>query len=299
VSITLIAFDGSPSARAAVERAAVLLPGSDALVATVAHGLMEFSDAASAGRLALPDDVIRTAVARLRESTLEEAQEVADEGGRLAGQAGLQVRAQALGTDGPTWTALADAARDAGAGLIACGTHGHGRVARAILGSVSTALARNAELPVLIVPDRAPDPDGPLLIAYDGSDAAGHAIETCGRLLTGREAIVVHVWRSRIRHTLAGKLFERAPMRDVRDTITELDGMFGEWAQETAQRGADLARSHGLEARAHPVEAFGPPAHAILEAAAAEHASVVVAGRSGGSVVEALLHASERPMLIA
>jgi hypothetical protein len=37
--------------------------------------------------------------------------------------------------------------------------------------------------------------DGPLLLCYDGSDDAKHAIEHAGRLLGGREALVVTVWQ--------------------------------------------------------------------------------------------------------
>ena len=34
------------------------------------------------------------------------------------------------------------------------GTHGHGALARALIGSVSSAVARRAECPVLLVPPR-------------------------------------------------------------------------------------------------------------------------------------------------
>ena len=37
--------------------------------------------------------------------------------------------------------------------------------------------------------------DGPLLICYDGSEDAKHAIERAGRLLAGRHALVVTVWQ--------------------------------------------------------------------------------------------------------
>src|SRR3954454_20921673 len=37
--------------------------------------------------------------------------------------------------------------------------------------------------------------DGPLLLCYDGSEDAKHAIEHAGRVLGGREALVVTVWQ--------------------------------------------------------------------------------------------------------
>jgi hypothetical protein len=46
----------------------------------VASGLEELEDAVPATRIALSDDVIRTAVARLRESAIEEAREQAAAG---------------------------------------------------------------------------------------------------------------------------------------------------------------------------------------------------------------------------
>jgi hypothetical protein len=37
---------------------------------------------------------------------------------------------------------------------------------------------------------------GPVLLSYDGSDAARRAIERAGQLLGGSEAIVLTVWES-------------------------------------------------------------------------------------------------------
>jgi nucleotide-binding universal stress UspA family protein len=51
-------------------------------------------------------------------------------------------------------------ADDVGANLIVVGSRGRGRIASALLGSVSRALARDARCPVMIVPDGAPV-DGP------------------------------------------------------------------------------------------------------------------------------------------
>ena len=304
----LLAYDGSDPARSAIARAAVLAPGADAVVATVAHGLAALEDAASGARVAMPDDVIRSAVARLRKTSLDETRALAEEGARIAADAGLKARPKPVPADGPAWAGLADAAREESADLIACGSHGHGMVARAIVGSVSTALARNAALPVLVVPEDPPDAGGPLLIGYDGSDGAERAIAACGRLAGGRPAIVAYVWRAPIRRTIAGRLFQQAPIDDVRDTFTELDGVFEGWAQETAERGAELAREAGLDARPLVVEKGNPPAHVLLTLADEHDACAVVAGRSGsggmaravlGSVSSALLHAAERPVFLA
>lgn len=47
---------------------------------------------------------------------------------------------------------IAQAAEDAGASLIVTGTHGHGGIASAVLGSVARGLLHEARCPVLAVP---------------------------------------------------------------------------------------------------------------------------------------------------
>ena len=92
---------------------------------------------------------------------------------------------------------LDEIADDVGATLIVVGSRGRGRLASALFGSVSRALARDARCPVMIVPDGVPfdDPrpigDAPngratIIAGVDGSEqssVAGHfARELAGRL---------------------------------------------------------------------------------------------------------------------
>jgi nucleotide-binding universal stress UspA family protein len=55
-------------------------------------------------------------------------------------------------SDDGAWRAVAAAAREHGASVIAMGTRGLGAARSALLGSVSSGLVQNAELPVLVVP---------------------------------------------------------------------------------------------------------------------------------------------------
>jgi hypothetical protein len=92
---------------------------------------------------------------------------------------------------------------------------------------------------------------GPLLIGYDGTRAAEHALREAAGLLAHRRALVIVV----IKPGLAFELIELpassvglppAPI-DIR-TALEVERKLSEVAREGAQRAAALARELGLEA---------------------------------------------------
>lgn len=56
--------------------------------------------------------------------------------------------------EGDPSTIILQRAQDHGADLVVLGTHGHGALARALIGSVSSMVARRAGCPVLLVPPR-------------------------------------------------------------------------------------------------------------------------------------------------
>ncbi len=62
--------------------------------------------------------------------------------------------AEALLVQGPTVETLVERARHLDADLIVLGSHGHGAVYRALVGSVSEGVLRTGECPVLIVPSK-------------------------------------------------------------------------------------------------------------------------------------------------
>jgi nucleotide-binding universal stress UspA family protein len=161
---------------------------------------------------------------------------------------------------------------------------------------------------------------GPVLLCYDGSDAARRAIERAGRVLGGGEAIVLTVWES-----LGSAILRKLPSgatefgRDARgiaeDVVDELDAGTADAARASAAEGAALAAAAGFDARPLARRALARTAErstvtvwrVVLEAADEEAAELVVLGsrgRSGigsmvlGSVSYGVVHNSERPVLI-
>ncbi len=92
--------------------------------------------------------VLRDQVARGLWEEHRHLQTLAD----LVESAGVDVTA--LMVQGPTVEKILEEARKLEADLIVVGSHGHGMLHRALLGSVSSGLLRHATVPVLIVPVR-------------------------------------------------------------------------------------------------------------------------------------------------
>lgn len=304
----LIAFDGSPSSRAALELAGHLFAGAHATVVSIAQGMGAVVEALGVARVALPDAVIREAVARMRESALIDAQGLAASACGEAADAGLRAEVMTVAAEGSAWSAILQAAGEVGADAIVCGTNGHGTSVRAVLGSDAKRLVHHAQVPVLVVPENARSASGPLLVAFDSSASAGGAVQAAGDLFPAHVALVLHVWRSQIRHTVTGAALRQAPLQEVREIVSALDDHYEESAQAIADAGVALAREHGLQAGPRLVESDDPVAQTIMRVADEVDAQVTVIGRRGlgaaagavlGSVSSSLIHASRVPVLIA
>src|SRR4030088_1540675 len=93
---------------------------------------------------------------------------------------------------------------------------------------------------------------GPIVIAYDGSEASEQAPREAARLLAERRALVLVVWKSGLGFELlelpAVTGLPPAPI-DVR-TALEIDESQYESAQRLARQGAEIARDAGLQAEA-------------------------------------------------
>jgi nucleotide-binding universal stress UspA family protein len=128
------------------------------------------------------------------------------------------------------------------------------------------------------------DEDAPILICYDGSPGAGHAIETAGTLLGARHAVVLDIappiTASESLATLSpvvpGGAFEELNMAD---------------AGQVAGRGVELARSSGFDAEARAALA-APTWEGVVDVADELDAAVIVIGSRGLSGLREILDGS-------
>jgi nucleotide-binding universal stress UspA family protein len=145
---------------------------------------------------------------------------------------------------------------------------------------------------------------GPLLLCYDGSADAAHAIEHAGAMFTGSRAVVLTVWE-RLAGFDAGAWLDEVGTSTVDDHY--LDRREAERATRVAAEGVRVAQQAGLEAVPVSLEAAGPVWRAILDLAERHDAATIVMGSRGLTGLRSILHGSvssavadhaERPTLI-
>jgi nucleotide-binding universal stress UspA family protein len=126
------------SVSAAAERVAIELARNAGVPLLIVHGI-------DPGRLRLPGGRFFQRVDQARAARQNDAMETMERV-RAAG-----VQPQLLIWDGDPATCIVEAARAEGASRIVVGSHGRGRLGRAIVGSVSAEVAAEADCPVDIV----------------------------------------------------------------------------------------------------------------------------------------------------
>ncbi len=137
----LIAYDGSDHAKAAIEQAAAHLR-----IPRAAIVLSVFEPLTAIPFWGAPYGRVPT---ELVEEAAEEAERVAAEGAALANDAGFDSDSAVVeGT--PVWERIVAVAKDRAAGIIVMGSHGRSGVSYVAMGSVATAVAHHAAVPVLI-----------------------------------------------------------------------------------------------------------------------------------------------------
>jgi len=146
---------------------------------------------------------------------------------------------------------------------------------------------------------------GLVIIGFDGSPDAEHAIDVATGALSADSALVVTAWHLPIAAVETAIAPVGAPTAPPLEDEDELERR----ASETARAGAARARSAGLDAEPALRHAAGPSdiAKALLDTAEERDAALVVVGRRGmsriksvllGSVSEAAVRDGRRPVLV-
>jgi nucleotide-binding universal stress UspA family protein len=303
----LLAYDGSPSASTAVRAAAGLFPGAYAAVATVASEPTVRAGTAVPALSGTSPAAVQRAIEGLGTEARRQADGMAEQAVELARTLGLDAERASVRPSSPAWAALLDAAHQLPADVLICGTRGRGAFARALLGSTSSSLLHNTDIPLLVVPDGGGALDGPVVVAYDGSEGAGHAIAAVGRLLAGRATVVVHAWEPVFHRSLTARALASGPVDEVREIVAHLRKALADGAAATTADGVAAAGEAGLDAVGETVESDDGAWRAVAAAARAHGASVIAMGTRGlgatrsvllGSVSSGLVQNAELPVLV-
>ena len=144
-----------------------------------------------------------------------------------------------------------------------------------------------------------------ILIGYDGSPDAKHAIDRAGGLLGDGPVMVLSVWQP-VAQTLAGSPVGRGPMAGL-GNMEDTDDALRRSADHLAEEGAELARARGLDARPCACAQERTIAATILNQARTENADAIVVGSRGlsglkslllGSVSHSVIQHADRPVLV-
>jgi nucleotide-binding universal stress UspA family protein len=142
----LLCFDGSEDARRAVERAGALFAGRRALVATVWQPIADLNSFAWTGPTASPVDLVE-----LNRAAAADAGRVADDGVRVALEAGLRAEPVAVEATGAVWKTIVEIADRHDAAAIVMGSRGLTGWGSMLLGSVSSPVVHHADRPTLVI----------------------------------------------------------------------------------------------------------------------------------------------------
>lgn len=143
----VIAYDGSSQAKGAIAEAGRELGGGRrAVVLTVREPLDQIVFAGLGGGTMLDS----ATVSAMQESAESEAGAVAEEGARLAGDAGFAAEARVEAAPSP-WQEIVAIADELDAGVIVMGSRGRSGLPRVLLGSVASAVAQHSRRSVFIV----------------------------------------------------------------------------------------------------------------------------------------------------
>jgi nucleotide-binding universal stress UspA family protein len=136
--------------------------------------------------------------------------------------------------------------------------------------------------------------DAPILIAYDGSDTARHAVREAAGLLGSRQALVVTVWEPALAYegSMPTASLEMPPVPVDVEGAREVEEELHDRARSTVAEGAELARSAGFDAKGLAVADEVHVADAIVDVARKRSVAAIVIGSRGLKGLRARLEGS-------
>ena len=264
----LLATDGSPAARVAVDLVADVdwpLGSSIRLVKAVEEVAASF-EATWPGFGVIPSDLI---AAEMRETAAEDLQCTGD----ALARPGLEVVPQVL--RGTPARAIVDAARAMAADVIVMGSRGRGAVASMLPGSVSSDVIDLAASPVLIARARHIDR---VVLAWDGSRCAATAVGLVRRWPIFRRT-AIHVLSVAAPHPPWSTGFPSVDSSQLATTYGEsLERSRSVHEKLAAELSAELT-AFGFNVTKQVVE--GDPGAEIIDCARAWDADLIVMGTHG------------------
>jgi nucleotide-binding universal stress UspA family protein len=151
-------------------------------------------------------------------------------------------------------------------------------------------------------------PEGPILIAFDGSAAARRAVTDTAWFAQPRRVLVLTVWEAALAYGMvAGSPGVMMAPAVSPATMLDIDDELGRRAQRIASEGAELARSLRLDAQPLAMADGGDVVTTILNVAREHDAAAIVVGSRGlnglrarleGSTSKGVLKRASCPVLI-
>lgn len=273
----LIAIDGSKGGFEAVRQASQLLQGADDRIALFCAPPGFRLDQSS-----MAPEMLQRARASLADAVFDEARQLLTETQRAT--------CETLVGAGPPKQGIPIAAKECGADLIVVGARGLSKIERLLLGSVSSAIAHSASVPVLVARPRMPGHEGQpprVLVACSSATVDADVAQTVNKITwpAGTQGQTISVVESMFAGHVPKWLEEQARSEEV-------EMMARAWAEEhqaeLASKQAEITAYNGALPEAFhtpPIVVEGHPAEKILDAASRQAIDLIALGSHTHSTV--------------